>query len=83
VAGLGPDIVRPTINLFGYLTVSTRDKSINGAAGKPSQELETAIDNLLRVVGRPEFGSIELTFHQGRLVQFEKREKTRLPADHG
>ena len=40
-------------------------------------QLESAISALLKLIGPVEYGSIELTFHQGRIVQLEKREKTR------
>jgi hypothetical protein len=60
--------------------VTVRDKNpVSGA----TPQLQAAIDSLLKAVGPLEFGSIELTFHQGRLVQFEKREKTRLAAKQG
>ena len=45
---------------------------------QPSKQLESAVDALLKAVGPLGYGSIELTFHQGRIVQIEKREKTRL-----
>lgn len=38
------------------------------------QELSSLIENL---IGRLDFGTVELTFHQGQLVQLEKREKVR------
>ncbi len=44
------------------------------------QELSSLIENL---IGKLDFGTVELTFHQGHLVQLEKREKVRFekPAD--
>lgn len=38
-------------------------------------ELQQKIELLL---GRVEFGKVELVFHQGRLVQVEKSEKVRI-----
>ncbi|MDX3773049.1 YezD family protein [Chromatiaceae bacterium AAb-1] len=38
-------------------------------------QLLTSIEQLF---GRVEFGSIELIFHHGKLVQLEKKEKLRL-----
>ena len=40
--------------------------------------LNQLLDKLEKLVGRVEFGSIELVFHQGKLVQLEKNEKLRL-----
>ncbi|WP_337843460.1 YezD family protein [Rheinheimera sp.] len=40
--------------------------------------LNQLLDKLERLVGKVEFGSIELVFHQGKLVQLEKNEKLRL-----
>ena len=37
--------------------------------------LNQLLDKLEKLVGRVEFGSIELVFHQGKLVQLEKNEK--------
>ncbi|AVT47537.1 YezD family protein [Shewanella baltica] len=37
--------------------------------------LVSSIETLL---GRIEFGTVELTFHHGKLVQLEKKEKIRL-----
>jgi hypothetical protein len=44
------------------------------------QELSSLIESL---IGKLDFGTVELTFHQGQLVQLEKREKVRFekPAD--
>lgn len=44
------------------------------------QELSSLIESL---AGKLDFGTVELTFHQGQLVQLEKREKVRFekPAD--
>ncbi len=40
--------------------------------------LNQLLATLEKLVGRVEFGSIELVFHQGKLVQLEKNEKLRL-----
>lgn len=40
--------------------------------------LNQLLDKLEKLMGRVEFGSIELVFHQGKLVQLEKNEKLRL-----
>ncbi|MBT00035.1 MAG: DUF2292 domain-containing protein [Oceanospirillaceae bacterium] len=44
------------------------------------EELSSLIESL---IGKLDFGTVELTFHQGQLVQLEKREKVRFerPAD--
>jgi len=44
----------------------------------PKDILNQLLDKLELLVGRVEFGSIELVFHQGKLVQLEKNEKVRL-----
>ncbi|AAN57611.1 MAG: YezD family protein [Shewanella sp.] len=38
----------------------------------------TLLSNLEKLLGRIEFGTVELTFHHGKLVQLEKKEKFRL-----
>ncbi len=38
------------------------------------QQLSSLIESL---VGKLDFGTVELTFHQGQIVQLEKREKVR------
>lgn len=43
-----------------------------------SDLLNQLLEKLEGLVGRVEFGSIELVFHQGKLVQLEKNEKLRL-----
>ncbi len=49
------------------------------AAKEVSAELlNQLLDKLEKLMGRVEFGSIELVFHQGKLVQLEKNEKLRL-----
>jgi hypothetical protein len=40
-----------------------------------TQQLLVVLEQL---IGRVEFGSVELVFHQGKLVQVEKHEKLRL-----
>lgn len=46
------------------------------------QELQTIVpalvNNLEQLLGAIEFGTVELTFHHGKLVQLEKKEKIRL-----
>lgn len=46
------------------------------------EELQTVIPSLInsleKLLGRIEFGTVELTFHHGKLVQLEKKEKIRL-----
>jgi hypothetical protein len=58
--------------------IMTKPIRANEVASKPTAALELAINQLLSAIGGLEYGSIELTFHQGKLVQLEKREKTRL-----
>jgi hypothetical protein len=36
------------------------------------------LKQLEQLIGRVEFGTVELVFHQGRLVQLEKTEKLRV-----
>jgi len=36
------------------------------------------LKQLEQLIGRVEFGKVELVFHQGRLVQLEKTEKLRV-----
>lgn len=43
------------------------------------QQLVTdLLKQLEQLIGRVEFGKVELVFHQGRLVQLEKTEKLRV-----
>lgn len=46
------------------------------------EDLQTVIpllvNSLETLLGRIEFGTVELTFHHGKLVQLEKKEKIRL-----
>ncbi len=42
------------------------------------QLLQSLQKNLELLVGRIEFGRVELLFHQGKLVQVEKTEKLRV-----
>ncbi|ERS81057.1 hypothetical protein Q672_07010 [Marinobacter sp. EVN1] len=44
------------------------------------QELSSLIESL---IGKMDFGTVELTFHQGQLVQLEKREKVRFEKSTG
>ncbi len=44
-------------------------------AAEKLPELLTIIEHMF---GRIEFGSVELIFHHGKLVQLEKKEKVRL-----
>jgi len=44
------------------------------------QELSSLIENL---IGKLDFGTVELTFHQGQIVQLEKREKVRFEKSTG
>ncbi|MGE6315562.1 DUF2292 domain-containing protein [Shewanella sp. SACH] len=36
------------------------------------------VSSIEKLLGRIEFGTVELTFHHGKLVQLEKKEKIRL-----
>jgi len=46
------------------------------------EDLQTVIpvlvNSLEKLLGRIEFGTVELIFHHGKLVQLEKKEKIRL-----
>jgi hypothetical protein len=42
-------------------------------------QVRQLVEALHRALGALPFGTIELTFHGGKLVQIEKREKLRLP----
>lgn len=43
-----------------------------------AEVLPQLLANLEQLVGHIEFGSVELIFHHGKLVQLEKKEKIRL-----
>ena len=54
------------------MTELTQKKNVETEAGtSPEQEILRAIANI-------EFGSVEVTIHEGRVVQIECREKIRL-----
>jgi hypothetical protein len=57
---------------------------INQNVGATSQQKQDTDPEILRLVrdalGRLRFGSIHLTIHEGKLVQIDVTEKTRLPA---
>ncbi len=42
------------------------------------QVVADLLKQLEQLIGRVEFGKVELVFHQGRLVQLEKTEKLRV-----
>ncbi|WP_199555028.1 YezD family protein [Sandaracinobacteroides hominis] len=45
----------------------------------PVQPTEAALAIVAEALGRVRFGDIRLTVHEGRLVQIDVTEKTRLP----
>lgn len=45
---------------------------------KTSKELSESDRRILEAVRNVEFGSVEITVHNGRVVQVERREKIRL-----
>jgi len=51
---------------------------LNDAAAK---ELSEADERILKAVHDVKFGSVEITVHNGRVVQVERREKIRLSND--
>jgi len=54
------------------MTEFTRKKTVEGEAGQsPEQEI-------LRAIASIDYGSVEVTIHDGRIVQIECREKIRL-----
>lgn len=44
----------------------------------PSQDNESAARKILAALRGLRFGSVEITVHEGRIVQIERREKVRL-----
>jgi hypothetical protein len=46
-----------------------------------SQDITEADLRILRAVREVAYGSVEVTIHNGRVVQVERREKIRLPQD--
>lgn len=63
------------------------EPTLNNARGKHmSQETNTGISNeviqeILHSIGLLRFGSIEITVHDGRVTQIERREKVRFQHD--
>lgn len=51
----------------------------NGSRVYTLNEAETALLIALRAM---KFGSLEITMHDGRIMQIEKTEKMRFPASH-
>lgn len=48
--------------------------------GAPFTAVRNALeDQILRTVREVKFGSVEITVHEGRIVQVERREKIRFP----
>jgi hypothetical protein len=52
----------------------------NGSRAYTLNETETAVLHAIRAM---KFGSIEVTMHEGRIVQIEKTEKMRFPGESG
>ncbi len=48
-----------------------------------AHDLTEADQRILRAVREVAFGSVEITIHNGRVVQVERREKIRLPQEPG
>jgi hypothetical protein len=44
----------------------------------PDQRLEAAIAEIRRAIKNVRFGSVEITIHDSRVVQIERKEKVRL-----
>lgn len=54
-------------------------KALESNKTSHQQQLVAALQqNIELLLGRVEFGKVELVFHQGRLVQVEKSEKVRI-----
>lgn len=54
-------------------------KALESNKTSHQQQLVAALQqNIELLLGRIEFGKVELVFHQGRLVQVEKSEKVRI-----
>jgi hypothetical protein len=45
---------------------------------EPNETLEMAMAEILRSIKNVRFGSIEITIHDSRVVQIERKEKVRL-----
>jgi len=60
--------------------MSTQPTNVSVHQFSPGQtpESEGAVLNAIRGL---RFGSVEVTIHNGRVVQIERREKVRFPAD--
>lgn len=50
-------------------------KAIHETAQQVLEEIERALNGI-------QFGSVEITLHEGRVTQIERREKVRLAADN-
>lgn len=49
---------------------------------QPGQSItQEALNEIQRAIEQIRFGSVEITVHEGRITQIERREKVRLAAD--
>ena len=46
-----------------------------------SSDVRSASERIACVIGDLRYGTVEITIHDGRVVQIERTEKIRLPAD--
>ena len=52
-----------------------------GESNHDENKLNEADRQILRAIREVHYGSVEITLHNGRVVQVERREKIRLPND--
>jgi hypothetical protein len=66
------------------MSIAIMDKEVTRTSDKEPRELNIPADTRDQILGALagiRFGSVEITIHQGRIVQIERREKLR-PAFH-
>lgn len=51
--------------------------SYTTVARKPTEKSNEVVEEILRAIAQLRFGSIEITVHEGRVTQIERREKVR------
>jgi len=59
--------------------MSDEFKKQNNVRKNVAVDLTEADARILKAVREVQFGSVEITIHNGRIVQVERREKIRLP----
>ena len=53
----------------------------NRAAGNTRRLPHAVVDEILTAVGSIRYGSVEITVHDGKVLQIERKEKLRLSQD--